>query len=129
MSHHLSGLAAFSCLYIVLCIGSNLGLIFGRDRPLESYPDVLQTKRFANKKLLQMYISLCVKIYFYPFLIAILLKYSKNEVYLPEIQVPVLVKIKDCCAKKFLRQSFQLRKNQNNQRYLDKSFTYHTELM
>ena len=50
-------------------------------------------------------------------------------VFLPEIQLPALVKIKDCCTRKFLRQSFQLRKSQNNQRYLDKSFTYHTEPM
>ena len=71
------------------------------------------------------------KIYLYPLAIAILLKYSKNEIYfcLKYKILPALNKIKNCCATKFLRQSFQLRKIQNNQRYLDKSFTYHMELM
>ena len=66
---------------------------------------------------------MCEKIYLYPFPLAILLKYSKNDLFLPEIQLPALVKIKDCYARKFLWQLFQLRKSQNNQRYLDKSFT------
>ena len=38
-------------------------------------------------------------------------------------------KVNDCCAKKSLRQSFQLKKSQNNQRNLDKSFRYHMDLM
>ena len=37
--------------------------------------------------------------------------------------------MKDCCAENFQWQSFQLKKNQNNQRYLVKSFRYHTKLM
>ena len=35
-----------------------------------------------------------------------------------------LVKIKDCCTENFLRQSFQLKKSQNNQHCQDKSFRY-----
>ena len=40
-------------------------------------------------------------------------------------------KVNDCCAKESPSQSFQLKKSQNNQRYLDKSFRYHNfmELM
>ena len=37
--------------------------------------------------------------------------------FLPEIQLPALVKIKDRYARKLLWQLFQLRKSQNNQRY------------
>ena len=49
--------------------------------------------------------------------------FKELGIFLSEIQLRVLVKIKDCCARKFLRQSFQLRKSQNILRYLDKSFT------
>ena len=59
----------------------------------------------------------------YPFPINILLKYSQSKAYfLPEIQLRASVEVKDCCARNFLRQSFQLGESQNNQRYLDKSF-------
>ena len=46
----------------------------------------------------------------------------EQGIFLPEIQLRASVEVKDCCARNFLRQSFQLRKSQNNQRYLDKSF-------
>ena len=70
--------------------GSNLGMILSFYRPKDSQ---------TNK--LQIYVSFCVKIYFDPFPIAILLKYSKNVVYFC-----LKYNCLDCCARKFLQQSF-----------------------
>ena len=39
------------------------------------------------------------------------------------------VNVNHCCTKKSLRQSFQVKKSQNNQCYLNKYLGLHTELM
>ena len=55
--------------------------------------------------------------------------FKEQGIVLTEKQLRVSVKVKHCCAKKSLRQSFQLKKSRHNQCNLDKSFKYNMDLV